>query len=215
MPPTRPAPLRARAASVEFDGRALVLRRHEAELLRIPLDRGGRYRLIADHAAPLLPLLAALDAAPGIALIPANGGLPGALPVAESMALALHFNGDLLESDLAAWDAELRAVFASCGIDVARAAALCRARPMDLARDERWLTGFARMTLQPPELLVFDRNFLGLARRDAEALLAHATVFQRWHPFRPCLFIDLDSHELPPLPECAASVELEAAAGVP
>ena len=214
MPTTTLEPTRQPAASVTYDGRAIVLRRDRTVLLRIPLDRGGRYRLIADRVEPLLPVLAAFDAAPGVAVLPAGGGLPGALPVAQSVTLALHFHGDLLETDLADWEAKLASVFESCAVDASRAAALCRARPMDLPREERWLTGFARLILQPPELLVFDRNFLGLPRRDAEALLARAAVFERWHPFRPCLFVDLDSHELPPLPDCAASVELDATAAV-
>jgi ABC-type branched-subunit amino acid transport system ATPase component len=79
---------------------------------------------------------------------------------------------------------------------------------MNLERTERWAVGFARCLLRPPELLVIDRLFAGLSRREANALIAVEAAYHQRHPFRPVLFVDLDSHELPALPDCRTLTEL-------
>ncbi len=95
-----------------------------------------------------------------------------------------------------------------CGLSPERVAMLGRELPMNLERGERWTVGFAGCLLRPPELLVIDRLFAGLTRRQADALIAVESVYHRRHPFRPVLFIDLDSHELPELPDCRTITEL-------
>jgi ABC-type branched-subunit amino acid transport system ATPase component len=92
-----------------------------------------------------------------------------------------------------------------CGLAPDRIAALGRERPMNLERSERWTLGLARCLLRPPQLLVIDRAFAGMARRQADSLIAVEAAYHRRHPFRPALFIDLDSHELPELPGCRTS----------
>ena len=79
---------------------------------------------------------------------------------------------------------------------------------MNIERTLRWTLGLVRCLLRPPELLVIDRMSAGLARLEADALIAVESVYHKRHPFRPVLFVDLDSHELPGLPDCRTLTEL-------
>ena len=54
----------------------------------------------------------------------------------------------------------------------------------------------------------FKGLFAGLTRREAVALTATQAIYHRRHPFRTALFVDLDSHELPELPECRSVTHL-------
>ena len=132
--------------------------------------------------------------------------MPTASPITENFALALRYDADA--DDPRDWEAELEAALLLCGVPAHRIAVLGRERPMNLDRTERWTVGFARCLLRPPELLVIDRLFAGLARRQADALIAVEAVYHQRHPFRPVLFVDLDSHDLPGLPDCRTLTEL-------
>ena len=138
--------------------------------------------------------------------MPGGGGLLGALTVAENFALALRYDADA--DDPRDWEAELEAALLLCGVPAHRIAVLGRERPMNLDRTERWTVGFVRHLLRPPELLVIDRLFAGLARRQADALIAVESAYHRRHPFRAVLFVDLDGHELPELPDRRSLSEL-------
>jgi hypothetical protein len=75
--------------------------------------------------------------------------------------------------------------------------------------------GFVRYLLRPPELLVIEHLFAGLTRRQADGLIALEAIYHARHPFRPVLFVDLDSHELPVLPDCRSLTELAELAETP
>ncbi len=174
--------------------------------LALPLDQGGRHRLLVADPDAAQRIVAALERCPGVGVLPAGGGLLGANTLADNFALALRYDAEA--DDLRDWDQDLDIALHLCGLAPERIAALGRERPMHLDRTERWTLGFARWLLRPPELLVIDRMFAGLARRQAEALIAVEAVYHRRHPFRPVLFVDLDSHELPLMPDCRTAVNL-------
>ena len=44
--------------------------------------------------------------------------------------------------------------------------------------------------------------------READVLIATEAIYHRRHPFRAALFVDLDSHELPELPDCRGTSHL-------
>ncbi len=189
-----------------MEGRRLVMADGDTPCLTLPLDQGGRHRLVVGDSATAHAVVAALEACPGVRILPGGGGLLGALTVAENFALALRYDADA--DDPRDWEAELEAALLLCGVPAHRIAVLGRERPMNLDRTERWTVGFVRHLLRPPELLVIDRLFAGLARRQADALIAVESAYHRRHPFRAVLFVDLDGHELPELPDCRSLSEL-------
>ncbi len=191
--------------TTRIDGRRLVLSDGDTPCLELPLDQGGRHRLVVGDSATAHAVVAALEACPGVRILPGGGGLLGALTVAENFALALRYDADA--DDPRDWETELEAALLLCGVPAHRIAALGRERPMNLDRTERWTVGFVRHLLRPPELLVIDRLFAGLARRQADALIAVESAYHRRHPFRAVLFVDLDGHELPELPDCKTTSE--------
>jgi len=174
--------------------------------LALPFDRGGRHRIVVADSDTAQRIVFALERCPGVGVLPAGGGLLGANTLAENFTLALRYDADA--EDRRDWDQELDIALRLCGLTPERIAGLGRERPMALDRTERWTLGFARWLLRPPELLVIDRMFAGLARRQAEALIAVEAVYHRRHPFRPVLFVDLDSHELPRIPDSGTALNL-------
>ena len=192
--------------TTRMEGRRLVMADGDTPCLTLPLDQGGRHRLVVGDSATAHAVVAALEACPGVRILPGGGGLLGALTVAENFALALRYDADA--DDPRDWEAELEAALLLCGVPAHRIAVLGRERPMNLDRTERWTVGFVRHLLRPPELLVIDRLFAGLARRQSDALIAVESAYHRRHPFRAVLFVDLDGHELPELPDCRSLSEL-------
>jgi ABC-type uncharacterized transport system YnjBCD ATPase subunit len=187
-------------------GRVLTLYEGAAPRLAISLDQGGRHRLVVGDGAIAQQVVAAFEDCPGVGILPANGGLLGNLTVAANFALLLRYDDDA--EDRKAKDQDLDAALQFCGVTPERVAVLAREQPMNLERSERWKVGFVRCLLRPPELLVIDRLFAGLTRRQADGLIAVEAVYHARHPFRPVLFVDLDSHELPALPDCRSLTEL-------
>ena len=189
-----------------IESRRLSLYANGEMRLALPLDQGGRHRLVLADPATAGLVVEALERCPGTGVLPADGGLLGAMTVAENFTLALRYDDD--PDDPRDWERDLAAALALCGLSAARIAVLGRQQPMNLERTERWTIGFARCLLRPPELLVIDRAFAGLTRRQANALIAVESIYHQRHPFRPVLFVDLDSHELPELPDCRTVTEL-------
>lgn len=183
-----------------IERRQLVLRQGDGVALALPLDQGGRHRLVVDHADAARHVVASLEACPGVGVLTADGSLPGAMTVAESLALALRYGQDVI--DAKDDEREMELALQLCGFAPTRILALGGEQPMRLPRMERWAIGLARWMLRPPELLVIDRVFAGLTRREADALIDVQAAYHRRHPFRTALFVDLDSHELPALPMC-------------
>lgn len=192
--------------AARIDGRKLRLFEGDVLRLVLPLDEGGRHRLVVADSSSARQVVAALESCGGVAVLPHGGGLLGAATVAENFALALRYDAE--PDDPRDWEGELETALLLCGLAAQRVATLGRERPMNLERTERWTTGFARCLLRPPELLVIDRLCAGLARRQADGLITVEAVYHRRHPFRPVLFVDLDSHELPGLPDCRTFTEL-------
>ena len=189
--------------------RTLVLTVDDEPRLRIPIDQGGRHHIVAPDAASIGQIVDALETCPGVGVLPANGGLLGAMTVAENFALALRYGADPQDDAAGEWQHALQLAFQHCGVPEERIRSIGRERPMSLDRIERWLIGFVRNLLRPPELLVLDRVFGGLSRRQVEAVIALEAVYHEFHPFRPTLFVDIDSHELPALPDCMTHLNLE------
>lgn len=189
-----------------LEGRRLALQVDGAARLTLALDQGGRHRLVVADAETARRAVAVLEACPGVGVLTAAGSLPGAMTVAESLSLVLRYAPDEIDPDDD--ERELETALRLCGLPPERIATLGEEQPMKLGRVERWSVGLARWLLRPPELLVIDRMFAGLTRREAEALLAVEAVFHQRHPFRPALFIDLDSHELPALADCRTLANL-------
>jgi ABC-type uncharacterized transport system YnjBCD ATPase subunit len=187
-------------------GRVLTLCEGAAPRLAIPLDQGGRHRLVAGDGAIAREAVAALEDCQGVGILPANGGLLGNLTVAANFALLLRYDTDT--EDRRARDQDLDAALQFCDLTPQRIAVLAREQPMNLERAERWKMGFVRYLLRPPELLVIEHLFAGLTRRQADGLIALEAIYHARHPFRPVLFVDLDSHELPALPDCRSLTEL-------
>lgn len=191
--------------TTRLDGRTLTLLAGDEPCLALPLDQGGRHRLVVADSATAQQVVAALEHRAGVEVLTDSGGLLGALTVAENFALALRYDAD--PDDPRDWESELETALLLCGLPEERVAMLGREQPMNLERTERWTVGFVRCLLRPPELLVIDRLFAGLARRQADALIAVESVYHLRHPFRTVLFVDLDGHELPELPDCRTITE--------
>lgn len=194
---------------VELEQRSLVLSCDDDRQLAIALDRGGRHRIVTPDAAAAQQVVAAFETWPGVGILPASGGLLGAMTVAENFSLALRYGADPQEDAASDWQHALQLAFELCGMTPERIRSIGRARPMSLEHIERWLIGFVRNLLRPPELLLLDRVFGGLSRRQAGAIIALEAVYHDFHPFRPTLFVDVDSHELPAVPDCLNRLELE------
>lgn len=194
------------AFSARLQGRSLTLLAADAPQLSLPLDQGGRHRLVVADSSTAQQVVDALECCPGVTVLPAGSGLLGALSVADNFALALRYDAE--SDDPRNGEQDLETALRMCGVPSERIATLGRERPMNLERTERWTLGLVRCLLRPPELLVIDRLFAGLTRRQADALIAVESIYHQRHPFRTVLFVDLDSHELPELPECRTLTEL-------
>lgn len=177
----------------------------------LPFDQGGCHRLIVADAAMLSELVEHMEStSDAIAVLPANGGLLGAVTVAENLALALYYATYRRDSIATEWESALQQALQLAGISKERIDCIGQELPMHLPHAERLLIGIVRYILRPPEVLVFEHVFATLTRREAEAFIALAALFNAYHPFRPTLFIDLDTHGLPSLPDCRQQVRLEA-----
>jgi ABC-type branched-subunit amino acid transport system ATPase component len=192
----------------ERQRRDVVLREDDTTRLTLPLDQGGRYRIIAPDTAVVHDIVNAVERLAVASVLPAQGGLLGAKTVAANFALALHYGSDARDDLIAEWEDALHVALRLAGLSEERITRIGRELPMNLPRNERWLLGFVRCLLRPPELLVLDRIFSGLTRREAEALAVLELLYHDYHPFRPVLFVDLDTHELPAVTDCRQEIRL-------
>ena len=119
-----------------IDARRLVLRAGDTPCLDLALDEGGRHRLVVDDIADARRVVASLESCPGVGVLTAAGSLPGAMTVAESLALALRYG----QEDIDAQDDEheMETALQLCGLSPQRIATLGKEQPMKLARMERW-----------------------------------------------------------------------------
>lgn len=192
----------------QLRGRDVVLDEDGVERLVIALDQGGRYRIVVPDLSSLRQVIDALEALSLVGVLPGNGGLLGAKTVGENFSLAMHFGRDAGEEGATVNDEDILFALGLVGFDAGRIAQIGREQPMNISRPERWRLGLARCLLVPPDLLVFDRAFAGLSRREAGALVESSLRYHSFHPFRPVIFIDLDSHELPAIGDCRAEVRI-------
>lgn len=163
--------------------------RQAAPRLEIALDHGRQAQLVLTEATSAAALAATLARLPQVGLLPAEGGLPATLPVAESLALALTWEREPALGS--SWDPRLELAFGLCGFTLEESSALSRGRPLDLPRSIRWRLGLVRYLVRPPELLVLDRVFAGLAPAEAGAVRDGIAAFHALYPFRAMLRIDL------------------------
>lgn len=187
---------------VTLNNRQLSLVRDGETDWSLALDQGGRYRVIVPDDATASALLHALESTRRVGILPASGGLLGAMTVAENMAIALGYAANANDTPVTDWEHELQLALRLCGLPPERIQSIARAKPAQLDATECWMVGLVRNILCAPDLLVLDRVFAGLSRRQAEALLAIEAVYHDFHPFRPTLFVEIDSHALPEIPNC-------------
>lgn len=188
--------------------RRLLLDGDGATLFDMPLDCGGRHRLITPDAATTDNLVEALEQLSGMMVLPAGGGLLGAATVAENIDLALRFTDNRRDESSSDWDDAIRIALHLAGMDAERIASIGRERPMNLSRIERWTLGFACQLLRTAEVLILDRVFIGLSRREVTVVTELVGLYHDYHPFQPILLVDIDSHELPRIPDCVTLVDL-------
>lgn len=198
--------------SAALQQRQLVLSRAGQVLLSLPLDRGGSYRVVAPDLAAIDAAMAALECVPGVSVLPASGGLLGAMTVSANLSLALCHGQEVDAATLREWESRLELALDLCGVSAQRLRTLGRELPMHMDPMERWLVGLVVRVMRPAELLVLDRAFAGLSRRQAGSVMALVSVYQEFHPFRPVLFVDLDTHGLPAIDGCRETVEIEGVA---
>ncbi len=65
--------------STRMEGRRLVMADGDTPCLTLPLDQGGRHRLVVGDSATAHAVVAALEACPGVRILPGGGGLLGDL----------------------------------------------------------------------------------------------------------------------------------------
>ena len=186
---------------VTLQGRNLCIQDDEGQGLCLALDQGGRYRIVVHHANVAQRLIADLFAAEQVGILPRDGGVLGGMTVGENFSLALGYGQTRQDVCLPHQEADLQMALRMCGMDDDRLASFSSERPSEMDFVDRWTVGLVRNILLVPELLVMDRIFESCSRNQAAALLRREAVFHTFHPFRPVLYVDVDSHELPPLPD--------------
>jgi ABC-type lipopolysaccharide export system ATPase subunit len=191
-------------------GRQYRLEDRGRELFVLPLDQGGRHRIVLPDAAQADVLVRMFESAAGVAVLAADGGLLGGMSVAENLSLAMRYQTDVDAFMVRDWEYVLHQALTMCGLSAQRIESLGREPVMNLDRIDRWMVGLLRNVLRPPELLLLDRVFAGLSRRQVQAVLDIQAVFHEFHPFRPVLCIDVEGHELPAAPNYQQQLHLEA-----
>ena len=192
-------------------GRTLALTLAPGQTLRLPLDHGGGARVVVSHDDGVGPLLRCLEPIPGVSVLPMEGGLLAGMSVSSHFALALGLHGRVPEEGRPALDQRLRLAWALCGVGEDEARRLGRAMPQALTPGERWLAGLVLQMLRPLDVLVLDRPFARLSRREMAQACEQLDAFRRFHPFRPLLLIDVDVPGLPSLPWLRDTVVCEEA----
>jgi ABC-type branched-subunit amino acid transport system ATPase component len=182
------------AVRMDVQSRSITLQPADGIAIVIRLDHGGSYNLMCPHANEVETLVAELELTPGVAILPQDGGLLGRMTVAENLSLALGFGRADEESSQAEYEADLRTALRLCGVSDMRLATIGWEKPIVMDTVDRWMIGLIRNILVPPELLVIDRVYAGLSRIQAKAVAGIEAVFRKYHPFRPVLWLDVESH---------------------
>lgn len=153
--------------------------------LSFALDRGERKRFSVSDAATAAALVATLADCPEVGLLPADGGLPVSLTVAENLSLALTWDAASPPS----LDLLLQQAFAWCGFN-GDPGQLARRRLIELSRDERLRIGLLRFLVRPPELLVVDCLATHPSPDEAKSVAEGIALYHAVHPFRSSLQIE-------------------------
>jgi ABC-type transporter Mla maintaining outer membrane lipid asymmetry ATPase subunit MlaF len=190
------------AASVWIENRRLIILSENEVCLSLPLDQGGRYRMTVVDAENAMEVLRALEQTPGIGVLPADGGLLAGMSIAENLSVALGYTVGSADTPTEDWEDQLQLALQLCGLSPDRIRAIASTKPEQLDPIERWTAGLVRNILHAPDLLILDRVFSGLSRRQTDALLSIEAIYHDFHPFRPTLFLEIDSHALPDIPDC-------------
>jgi len=186
----------------------LRLIREDGELCAFALNGGGAYRLRLPNSEQADASVNALEAVAQITVLPGNGGVLGGMTVFENLELPLHFGLQLAEREDRHWRDVAHLALQQCGLGEEQITVFSKTMCAELSDTHRWMVGLVRNILRPPEILVLDRTFSGLSRQHVESRVAMQGVFHLFHPFRPALFIDVDSYELPQIPHCKAEFEM-------
>jgi ABC-type nitrate/sulfonate/bicarbonate transport system ATPase subunit len=186
----------------------LRLTRGDGEFVAIAANSGGAYRLRLPNSEQADAAVNALESIARIAVLPSNGGVLGGLTVFENLDLPLHFGLQLAEREDQNWKNIAQLALRQCGLADEQIAVFGKTICADLSNTHRWMVGLVRNILRPPEILVLDRTFSGLSRQHVESRAAMQSAYHLFHPFRPALFVDVDSYELPRISHCKAEFEM-------
>jgi ABC-type ATPase involved in cell division len=182
--------------------RQLTLRRGTQSWFTLPLDSGGRYRLIAADAEETAEMLQALEKIPSVGVLTQDGGLLGTMTVAENWATALSYGMDANEICLSDLGHKIELAMQLSGISPERVQIMAGQKPEQLTPSECFLVGLVRSIVKPPQLLILDQVFTGLSRKQIDARIALESIFHDFHPFKPTLFVELDAHTQTTIPHC-------------
>jgi ABC-type branched-subunit amino acid transport system ATPase component len=183
------------AAWVDVQSRSITLQPADGSALVVRLDHGGSYHLMCPRASEVESLVADLELIQGVAILPQDGGLLGRMTVVENISLALGYGWPGEGTSQAEYEGDLRTALRLCGVGEERMATLGGEKPISMDTVERWMVGLVRNILVPPELLVIDRVYAGLSRIQANAVAGMETAFRKYHPFRPVIWLDVESRE--------------------
>lgn len=181
-------------------GRTLTLTLAPGQTLRLPLDHGRGARVVVSNDDSVGPLLRCVESIAGVSLLPMEGGLLAGMRVSTHFALALGLHGAVADEGRPALDHRLRLAWAVCGVGENEARRLGRSMPQALTTGERWLCGLVLQMLRPFDVLVVDRPFARLSRREMAQACERLDAFRCFNPFRPLLLVDVDVPGLPSLP---------------
>jgi ABC-type transporter Mla maintaining outer membrane lipid asymmetry ATPase subunit MlaF len=145
----------------------------------VELGRGLTYLIEADTAEGVDALLEQLLRYTDAQVADSVGGTISSINVLENIGLPVVYHG---LASVARLEQAILDLFSACGVDEARAEALCRMRPGELGPFEKRLVGFMRGVLMHPDVLVYRRFFEGLTRGEMQRAAALNAVYRARQP---------------------------------
>ena len=177
----------------------LVLRNPETGVsCEIESGCGLVHVIEAAHPRGLEALLDGLLEVPGTQVVHGVGGMVSNINVLENIALPAIYFGLARSRE---FDSRVIEAFGACGVDGARAEALCRMYPGELNPFDRRLAGFLRALLLQPDILVYYRFFEGLTGVEMEQGIALDAVYRGRCPQGTSVYLSMSDLPTPQI-EC-------------
>ena len=160
------------------------------------IERGRGFVYVIEAATPggIEALLDELLEVPGAQVAHGVGGMVSNINVLENIALPALYFGLARSRE---FDVRIIEAFRACGVDDARAEALCRMHPGELGPFEKRLAGFVRCLLMQPDPLVYCRFLDGLTGREMEQAVALDAAYRARNPAGTSVYLMLS--DLPSL----------------